>query len=321
MKIMMLADSLGAGGAETHIEALTKRLCACGHRVIALSSGGAVADRMAKFGAEHRKTPNIAPSSPKNARDCLLFIKNFLLARLQIANIIAKEMPDIVHAHTRKTAFLARSTCKKLKIPLVVTAHARFDMTFPKGVLSFFGDGLICVSEDIRDHLLKSASLRRMPSRVAVIFNGVEPSVGKVNSYSSPTEGGKRRVIFVSRLDGDCSLGAELLCELAPRLHDAFGGNIEIIIVGGGSEYPKIAQRSREINQKLNRKLINAVGGVDDPKKFFTNGALFVGVSRAALEAMASGLPVILCGNEGFLGLLSVENLAAAQKTNLTCRN
>ena len=45
-----------------------------------------------------------------------------------------------------------------------------------------------------------------------------------------------------------------------------------------------------------------------------------MGVSRAALEAMACGLPVILLGNEGYLGLLDEERLAAARECNFTAR-
>ena len=57
-----------------------------------------------------------------------------------------------------------------------------------------------------------------------------------------------------------------------------------------------------------------------NPSVFFSKSTLFVGVSRAAIEAMAHGLPVILLGNEGYLGLLNEKNLQLAQDTNFTCR-
>ena len=127
------------------------------------------------------------------------------------------------------------------------------------------------------------------------------------------------RIVFVSRLDADCSLGAHLLCEIAPQIHQLYP-DTEIILVGGGSEYPEILQKSIKINNKINCKLINAVGKVENPSDFFTPTTLFVGVSRAAIEAMAHGLPVILLGNEGYLGLLTEQNLPLAQRTNFTCR-
>ena len=66
------------------------------------------------------------------------------------------------------------------------------------------------------------------------------------------------RIVFVSRLDADCSLGANLLCEIAPKIHQ-FHPNTEIIIVGGGSEYPEILRKSAQINRKINRELIKVV--------------------------------------------------------------
>lgn len=129
-----------------------------------------------------------------------------------------------------------------------------------------------------------------------------------------------RKIIFVSRLDKDCSLGAYLLCEIAQDLLKKYN-DIQIMIIGGGTEYKKIAEISQKINKKSNYKLIIATGAVTNPTSFFEKSSLFVGVSRAALEAMAHGLPVILLGNEGYLGLLNEDKLPIAQQSNFTCRN
>ena len=128
------------------------------------------------------------------------------------------------------------------------------------------------------------------------------------------------KIIFVSRLDADCSLGAYLLCEIAPKLAQKYP-NLQIFIIGGGTEYSNIQQKSEQINQKLNHRLINTVGRSLNPSSYFDKKSLFVGVSRAALEAMAHGMPTILLGNEGHLGLLDENNISFAQKTNFTCRN
>ena len=62
-----------------------------------------------------------------------------------------------------------------------------------------------------------------------------------------------RKIVFVSRLDADCSLGAMALCEIAPRLADKYP-DLEIIIVGGGTEFAQIREQSREINNKINER-------------------------------------------------------------------
>lgn len=128
-----------------------------------------------------------------------------------------------------------------------------------------------------------------------------------------------KRIVFVSRLDADCSLGATILCKIAPSLAEKYP-DLEIIIVGGGTEFAKIREKSCEINNKINQQLIKMIGNTENPSIYFDKSTLFVGVSRAALEAMAHGLPVILLGDEGQLGLLDDEKLPLAKKTNFTCR-
>ena len=45
-----------------------------------------------------------------------------------------------------------------------------------------------------------------------------------------------------------------------------------------------------------------------------------MGVSRAALEAMASGKPTIVAGNEGYIGLFDEDKLDIGLETNFCCR-
>lgn len=129
----------------------------------------------------------------------------------------------------------------------------------------------------------------------------------------------KRKIIFASRLDDDCSLGAYTLCAIAPALARKYE-DLEIMIIGGGTEYAKIKSCAQKINKNINLRLIILTGKVPNTADFLTKDALFVGVSRAALEAMAKGLAVILLGNEGYLGLLDAKKLPQAITTNFTCR-
>lgn len=309
MKILILIDSLDTGGAETHVELLSRELLSEGQEVYVASSGGALSEKLIKYGIHSFLIRGFSKLRGKNK--ITHFIRSLPALRKNLKELIKIIKPDIVHAHTRKTAFLMHRICKKYKIPLIVTAHAKFEMTFPKKIFSRWGDFTISVSEDIKNHLEK----HKIPSnKVTVINNGVTiPEALTEYSANSKT------IVFVSRLDGDSSLGAHLLCNIASVLADKIK-DLNIIIVGGGTEFSKIHKRAQIINQKHNRKLISTVGRVENPSIYFSSCALFVGVSRAALEAMAYGLPVILLGNEGYLGLLDENKLGFAQKTNFTCR-
>ena len=61
--------------------------------------------------------------------------------------------PDLVHAHTRRMAFVATPICRSRKIPLIFTAHAMFSTDCLKMTMSRWGDAVIAVSDDIKERL------------------------------------------------------------------------------------------------------------------------------------------------------------------------
>ena len=61
-------------------------------------------------------------------------------------------------------------------------------------------------------------------------------------------------------------------------------------------------------------------GGRTDINELVAVADVFVGVSRAALEAMAAEKPVIVAGNEGYIGLFGEDKLELAQENNFCCR-
>ena len=165
MKILMLIDSLDVGGAESHVETLADGLSALGCEVAVASAWGKTAEKMVKNGIKWLPLPPLHSKFAPNPVN---------LARAKkLINRYADELkPDIIHAHTRMTALLARGICKKRKIPLVTTAHALFSMKFPKNLLSTWGDATICVSEDIAHHLQKNSPTP--PQNVKIIRNGIK---------------------------------------------------------------------------------------------------------------------------------------------------
>lgn len=186
MKIMMLIDLFSVGGAESHVLSLTSELTKQGHNVTVVSAGGKMVDNLTKVGVKHRTIPNISGHLFNNVADSERFFRTsigdakgknhclltrFLVAREVIYSLAKRYRPDVIHAHTRRTAFLARGVCKRLKIPLVVTAHAHFPLSFPKNRLSCWGDMTIAVSEDIKEHLAAHGGV--IEKHIRVIVNGV----------------------------------------------------------------------------------------------------------------------------------------------------
>ena len=226
---------------------------------------------------------------------------------------VYKERYDVLHAHTRLTAFfmrgLGRQSCAE-----IVTVHARFRITPLLRRLSYWGKTTIAVSEDLQDYLCTSYGL--CGERVHVITNGID--VTHFTPAQTPAQS-PHTVLFASRLDEDCALGAELLCKITPMLATRFE-DLQVGIVGGGNAYARIQALAKDANALIGSPIITLYQHRMDIVPLLQSHRIFVGVSRAAMEAAACGCAVILCGNEGYLGILNDDTANAATLSNLCCR-
>lgn len=306
MKILLLTDGMDRGGAETHIAALARGLRRMGQEVTLLSAGGVLADELEKEGIPQLRMPWRRG-----------FPFSLLLRRHALRRLIRHGGYRLVHAHARLPAFLLRGAVPR-NVGVLVTAHADFYSSPLLRRLCYWGHHTVAVSEDLR--LSLTEKFRLPPRRITVVRNGVD-----VERFSPPTAGerdtenGGLRILFASRMDKDCSLGAELLCVLAPALLRLCPG-LEITLAGGGEELGRIRALAECANKALPYPVLRAVGWVEDMPALLRRHHIFVGVSRAAMEAAATGCAVVLCGNEGYLGLLDRDASPLAVATNLCGR-
>ena len=303
MKILILTDRLDIGGAETHIALLAQKLSEEGHAVTVASSGGAIAERLKDLRIAHISMP-LGTHSPIR----------WLILRQKIRNLIKQEGFDIAHAHARVPALLIHGV-GRLGCAEIVTVHAKFRAGLLRRLFSKWGERSIAVSEDLRTYLHTVYGIPMQ--RICVIPNGIDLSEFHPHEHHEPRNA--FRVLFASRLDADCSRGAELLCEIAPSLAKSIP-NLCITIAGGGKKMPEIAKRATKINHTLGFSCISVCGTVQDMPSLLQEQDVFVGVSRAALEAAACGCSVILCGNEGYGGILSGENFWQESLSNFCAR-
>ena len=296
LKILLLTDTMNIGGAQTHILSLYRSLTEAGHTVIIASCGGELSKNI------NHKQINIASHSP-----ITLFLSFFSLL-----SFIKQEKFDILHAHARIPALLAHLISHLCSIPFVCTAHARFKVDKIRKKLSFWGDKTIAVSEDLRLYLTKNYQIS--PQNIAVIENGLDTSRFPSCACDDPYH-----ILFLSRLDSDCSLCASLLCELAPTLRARYP-KLKITIGGGGDDYSRILALANDANRIIGKKTVFLAGKIKDVPTFLSQGGVFVGVSRTAIEATSCALPTIIGGNEGFLGHLTLKNYDFAKATNFCAR-
>ncbi len=312
MKILMATMQLDIGGAETHIVELSKALKRRGIEVSVASSGGAYVAELEDAGIRHFNVP----LGSKNPADLLRAYK--LLGR-----IITDEKIDVVHAHARIPGFVCGLLQKKLKFRFVTTAHWVFSTKFPLRLLTNWGDRSLAVSDDIKKYLIDNYGIDG--NNIRITINGIDTEKFSDNvDYSDIASEfafgeNKTRIIYVSRMDVDRSYAAHNLIEAVPALLSQIP-DLEVVIVGGGNDYEAINSEAEVMNAQLGSRIIITTGPRIDINKFAASGDVFVGVSRAALEAMACKKPAIIAGNEGYIGVFDKDKLDVAIDTNFCCR-
>ncbi len=312
MKILMATMGLDIGGAETHIVELSKELRRLGHEVAVISNGGVYVEELSAAGVRHYA----APLHRRSFGDMRRSLK-------ELARVIRLEQPDVVHAHARIPAFLCGLLHKKMRFPFVTTAHWVFDTRGLLRCLTNWGERTVAVSDDIKEYLIREYGLP--PEHISVTINGIDTEKFSPALSGGPVirefglDGEAPIVSYVSRLDESRALVARQLIALAPRLDLAVPG-VQLLIAGGGDMLEALRAEAEAANAALGRRCVVMTGPRTDVNRIAAAGRVFVGVSRSALEAMASGKPVIVAGNEGYQGLFGPEKLSEAQAGNFCCR-
>jgi len=312
-KVLMALMGLEIGGAETHVLELCKALKQRGLDVYVVSNGGVYEKELIACGVKHFKLP----LHNKN-------IKNLVSSYFSLKRIIRDNDIRLVHAHARIPAFLCGKLQKKLGFTFVTTTHLNFNTAVHYRLLTNWGDATLAVSQDICEYLVDNYKIPR--DKIIVSVNGINSEAfhRNIDFSSISTEFSldpqKKRIVFLSRLEKNTSPPAFRLIEIATEIHDR-NPNTEIIIVGGGAELPHLETKASEVNTALGKQYIKLTGGRTDVAKFISSADIFIGVSRAALEAMACEKPTILAGYQGYLGIFDSNTFDAASASNFTCRS
>lgn len=304
---------LDIGGAETHIVELSKELKRRGHEVCVASNGGSYVGELEESGIKHFSVP-LQSKRPTN----------MLRAYDMLKKIILENNFDIVHAHARIPAFLCGKIRRSVRFPFVTTAHWVFNVNLPLKVLTDWGDRSLAVSEDIKKYLIDNYGLK--PEKIGITNNGIDGAKFSPDTDWSETakelglSKDKTRIVYISRMDEDRSLAAHKLIAIADEL-DKKIENLEILIVGGGNDFENIKAETAAKNVQIGREAIKLTGARTDINRLIATGSIFVGVSRAALEAMSCEKPCIIAGNEGYIGIFSPDKLDVSIETNFCCRD
>lgn len=306
MNILLPTMTLDIGGAETHIVELAISLKKRGFKPVVVSSGGVYQKKLEESGITVYNAP--LDSKAPGAIIKSVKIMNKLIAELNI---------ELIHAHGRIPSLDGKISSFMTKVPMITTAHAKNTTSFLYKALTFWGERVIAVSDDIKDHLVNNFNLSA--DKITVITNGINMKtfVPRAGDESLVEELGLRqstkKVLYVSRLSGD-------LTQVVLNLIEAFANieeSMDLIIVGDGEDRQEI---EFNIKRSSYNHRIKVLGKRTDIPKLLSISDLVVAVSRSALEAMAMEKNVLLYGGEGYLGLYDIDIKERGMKDNFTGR-
>lgn len=311
MNILLVTMEMQVGGAETHIYELARELKRRNHNVIVMSAGGKYAQLLEKENILHI----IAPLKDKK-------LTNMLTSYKIIKKVIAENNIEVVHAHARIPGFIASKACKKLSVPLVTTIHGIYKVNFILKLLTNWGQKSLAVSEDIKKQIIHDYHYE--PFNIGTTVNGINTEVFcKDNNQFVKKElkidNDMFHIVHVSRLDKESSNVAEMLIHIFEKMKEKMNDNVQLLIVGDGNKMEELKSKAIEHPE------IIMTGLRTDVAEILKCSDVFVGVSRAALEAMSCELPVILAGNkeygQGFIGIFDESKKKEAISTNFCCRD
>jgi len=312
MKILMATMKMDIGGAETHIIELCRELVARSHDVTVASAGGRLVAELEKAGVKHIEIPF-------DKKDVISVIRS----KIMIEKLLDKEKFDIVHAHARIPAFILSGPCARRDIRFVTTAHFMFSTRLVWLKLSRWGEHTFAVSEDIMYYLRR---YRIETQNITIVPNGIDRGKFRRDEKlgsdmrKSLGAGEKKIILHVSRLDSGSSLCARKLLEVAEKTAEK-RTDLMFVFVGGGNVQSELSDAGTKINNRYGRRIVFFAGAQSDVRPYLSAADVFVGPSRAALEAMSASLPTVISGSEGHIGELTRENFDFAINTNLCCRS
>jgi glycosyltransferase involved in cell wall biosynthesis len=163
LRVVQLLPALVSGGAERSSLEIARALVDAGHESIVISGGGRLVEQLEAEGSRHISLP----IGRKSLRTLTL------IPRLRA--LLAELAPDIVHARSRLPAWLGWAAIRGLRAPkphFVTTVHGLNSAGWYSSIMAK-GDRVICVSNLVRDHVLRHYR-DTSPQRLVLIPRGVD---------------------------------------------------------------------------------------------------------------------------------------------------
>ncbi len=166
LTVVQLLPALESGGVERSTIEIADALVRAGHRAIVVSAGGRLLPALLAAGAEHIELDI--------GRKSLWTLRHVSALR----TLLTASGADIVHARSRLPAWIGWRALRHWPAgprPRFVTTMHGLNSPSRYSAIMARGDRVICVSQTVRDHLLRHYP-RTDPGKLRVIPRGIDPT-------------------------------------------------------------------------------------------------------------------------------------------------
>ncbi|MBN1155741.1 glycosyltransferase family 4 protein [candidate division KSB1 bacterium] len=224
-------------------------------------------------------------------------VKSFPLTLIQLARLLLRLRPDIVHSNHRYASILYMMLKKviRLKAPLLYTARSSFP---DKTRFRMLGDSIVAVSESVKKNLIHQFKISE--DKIRTIYNGIElnddhgqfdaedPLITNLKESDKIVIGSIGSLVPVK--------GHAYLFLAVQQLPKEIREKIKLLVVGDGPMRPELETQVHQLG--LDDVVIFAGHRADvhrmiDVCSFLINSSVQEGLSRVVVESYLRSRPVI----------------------------
>ena len=298
-RVFFLLDSFNVGGTETQAVELARRLDPVQYKVTLgyIKPEGPLVERLRDTAV------SLVQFRPKGGVDSPQGIYEIL----RLARFLHRGRFDIVHTHDLWSNLLGIPAAWLARVPAVISSRrdlAHFDWyQSSRRVwlrrIQNLSDVVLTNAHPIRDALI--AEDRFSPAKVRVIHNGIDFArfcAGGTRMF--PEWGNGKRIVLVGNMHTDVK-GHPWLIAAAPAIVREFP-TTRFVFVGDGSERPAFEKQVADLGLQANFVFL---GRRSDVSQILASCDIAVlpskaeGLSNAALEYLAAGLPTVVSSAGG----------------------
>lgn len=280
MNILMALSQLQVTGAEVYAVEIAEKLIEKGHNLFFVS------DTLTK-----KTSAKFIP---------LAFNKRNPLQRvghvLRLVRIIRENKIDLVHAHSRASAWSVEIACKLTNTAFVTSIHGMQHQSKVRTRKQPVGRGF-AVCENIRNDLIDTFNVPA--DSLEVLRNGID--MDKFNLCACP-DNAKKVISIIGRLSGP---KGDITHQLLSKSIDLDSFSVNVV---GGEVIPE------KFNEFIDK--VNFTGYVDNVLEYIKSSDLVIGAGRVAMESLLMGRPTLAIGEAFEIGVVDQTNIEQALASN-----